>query len=86
MLVLGTQLEWERSLYTFYTKLTINQGPPLTIDVTPDSQVWLSIGYLVVIVASFPLLSSLAHFIIIFVKNKHYNENLKKGMNSYRWY
>ncbi len=86
MLVLGTQLEWERSLYTFYTKFTINQGPPLTIDVIPDPQVWITIGYLGVIVASFPLLSSLAHFIIAFVKNQQYNENLKKGMNPYRWY
>ena len=86
MLVLGTQLEWERTLYTFYTKLTINQGPPLTIDVTPDPQVLVTIGYLGVIVASFPLISSLAHFIIAFVRNNQYNENLKKGMNPYRWY
>ena len=86
MLVLGTQLEWERSLYTFYTKLTINQGPPFSINVTPDPQVLITIGYIGVIVASFPLLSALAHFIIAFIKNKKYNENLKKGMNPYRWY
>jgi len=86
MLVLGTQLEWERSLYTFYTKLTINQGPPLSIDVTPDPQVLVTIGYIGVIVASFPLLSALAHFIIAFIKNNKYNESLKKGMNPYRWY
>jgi len=86
MLVLGTQLEWERSLYTFYTKFTIIQGPPFRIDVTPDPQVLVTIGYLGVIVASFPLLSALAHFIIAFIKNNKYNENLKKGMNPYRWY
>ena len=86
MLVLGTQLEWERSLYTFYTKFTIIQGPPFRIDVTPDPQVLVTIGYLGVIVASFPLLSALAHFIIAFIKNDKYNENLKKGMNPYRWY
>ncbi|MDH5449217.1 MAG: heliorhodopsin HeR, partial [Candidatus Bathyarchaeota archaeon] len=86
MLVLGTQLEWERSLYTFYTKFTIIEGPPFRIDVTPDPQVLVTIGYLGVIVASFPLLSALAHFIIAFIKNDKYNENLKKGMNPYRWY
>jgi len=86
MLGLGTQLEWERSLYTFYTKFTIIQGPPFRIDVTPDPQILVTIGYLGVIVASFPLLSALAHFIIAFIKNDKYNENLKKGMNPYRWY
>jgi len=86
MLVLGTQLEWERSIYTFYPKLTIIEGPPFRIDITPDPQVLLTIGYLGIIVASFPLISALAHFAIAFVKNKQYNENLKKGMNPYRWY
>ncbi len=86
MLGLGTQLEWERSIYTFYTKFTIIQGPPFRIEVTPDPQVLFTIGYLGIIVASFPLLSSLAHFMIAFVKNKQYNDNLKKGMNPYRWY
>jgi len=86
MLVLGTQLEWERSLYTFYTKLTIIEGPPFQINVTPDPQVLVTIGYIGVIVASFPLLSAFAHFIIAFIKNNKYNENLKKGMNPYRWF
>jgi hypothetical protein len=86
MLGLGTLLEWERTLYTFYTKLTIDQGPPLTITVTPDPQPLITIGYIGVIVASFPLMSAIAHFAISFVKNKKYNENLKKGMNPYRWY
>jgi len=86
MLALGTQLEWERSIYTFYPKLTIIQGPPFRIDVNPDPQVLVTIGYLGVIVASFPLISALAHFTIAFVKNKQYNDNLKKGMNPYRWY
>ncbi len=86
MLILGTQLEWERSLYTFYTKFTIIEGPPFQIDVNPDPQVLFTIGYLGIIVASFPLISALAHFTIAFIKNKQYNENLKKGMNPYRWY
>ena len=75
MLVLGTQLEWERSIYTFYTKFTINPGPPFRIDVTPDPQILFTLGFLWIIVASFPLLSSLAHFIIAFGKNKQYNDS-----------
>jgi hypothetical protein len=86
MLVLGTQLEWERSVYTFYPKFTIIEGPPFLIEINPDPQVLLTIGYLGVIVASFPLISALAHFVIAFAKNEQYNENLKKGMNPYRWY
>ena len=86
MLTLGTQLVWERPIYTFYPKFTIIQGPPFSIDVNPDPQIFFTLGYLGVIVASFPLLSALAHFTIAFIKNKQYNENLKKGMNPYRWY
>jgi len=86
MLSLGTLLEWERNLYTFYTKLTIIEGPPFQINVTPDPQLLTTIGYIGVLVASFPLISAFAHFIIAFVKNKQYTENLKKGMNPYRWY
>jgi hypothetical protein len=84
MLVLGTQLEWERPIYTFYPKFTITEELPFQIN--PDPQVLLTLGYLGVIVASFPLISALAHFVIAFVKNNEYNENLKKGMNPYRWY
>jgi hypothetical protein len=84
MLALGTLLTWEREIYTFYLKLDITSGPPFNI--APDPQVFFTLSYLGVIVASFPLLSALAHFLIAFPKNKDYNENLKKGMNPYRWY
>ena len=86
MLGLGTLLEWERPIYTFYPKFTIIEGPPVQIEINPDPQVLLTLGYLGVIVASFPLISALAHFVIAFVKNNEYNANLKKGMNPYRWY
>jgi len=82
MLALGTLISWERSIYTFYLKFDI--GPPIAV--APNPQVWFTLGYIGVIVASFPLLSALAHFLIAFPKNKEYNENLKKGMNPYRWY
>jgi hypothetical protein len=86
MLSLGTLLTWERSIYTFYLKFTITPGTPPSFDIAPNPQIAFTLGYIGVIVASFPLLSSLAHFLIAFPKNKAYNENLKKGMNPYRWY
>jgi len=84
MLSLGTLISWEREIYTFYLKLEITGGPPFLV--APDPQVFFTLTYLGVIVASFPLLSALAHFLIALPKNKDYNENLKKGMNPYRWY
>jgi hypothetical protein len=86
MLSLGTLLKWDRAIYTFYLKLNIITGPPLKIEVGPNPQIFFTATYLGVMVASFPLISALAHFMIAFVKNKDYVENLKKGMNPYRWY
>jgi hypothetical protein len=91
MLVLGLQLDWSRDIYTVYTALnaTISEtgafvvgNPPIFI----NPQVLVTVTYLGAILASFPLMSSLAHFVIAYPKNKKYNENLKKGMNPYRWY
>jgi hypothetical protein len=86
MLSLGGLLEWERSIYTFYLKLNIITGPPLQIEVMPNPQILFTVGYLGMIVASFPLISAIAHFTIAYPGNESYNENLKKGMNPYRWY
>jgi hypothetical protein len=87
MLVLGLQLEWSRDIYTFYMKLEIiNTGSTPIFNAVPDPQILFNIGYLGAILASFLLISALAHFMIAFVKNKSYNENLQKGMNPYRWY
>ena len=86
MLILGSLINWERGIYTFYPKLNIVVGPPFRIDIVPDPQILVTIGYLGVIVASFPLISAIAHFSIAFLANDKYNEHLKKGMNPYRWY
>jgi hypothetical protein len=86
MLALGTLLQWERNIYTFYLDVKVIQGPPLTLEVMPNPQIWFTISYLGVIVASFPLISAIAHFAISYGVNEKYNENLKKGMNPYRWY
>jgi hypothetical protein len=81
MLAVGLQLEWSRDIYTFYMKLDI-----ANFNAVPDPQIFFSIGYLGAILASFPLISALAHFIIAYPKNKSYNNNLTNGMNPYRWY
>jgi len=87
MLVLGLQLEWSRDIYTFYMKLNIvNTGQVPIFNTVPDPQVFFTIGYLGAVLASFPLISAIAHFVIAYPKNKSYNEHLKNGMNPYRWY
>jgi hypothetical protein len=84
--LLGSLLEWERDIYTFYLKLNIVVGPPLQIEVVPNPQILVTVGYLGAMVASFPLISAIAHFSISYIVNKRYNEHLKTGMNPYRWY
>ncbi len=82
MLSLGSLLNWERSIYTFYLKIVTVPR----FEVVPDPQVFFTLSYLGVVVASFPLLSAFAHFMIAYPKNEKYVENLKKGINPYRWY
>ena len=82
MLALGLLLEWSRDIYTFYLDIDITP----VIQVVPRPQIVFTISYLGVILAAFPLLSAFAHFAIAFPKNTPYNDNLKKGMNPYRWY
>jgi len=77
MLILGFLIEWTRDVYTFY---------PLIFDGVPNPQILFTVSGLGAILASFPLISAIAHFVIAYPKNDSYNENLKKGMNPYRWY
>jgi len=86
MLLLGFLLKWERNIYTFYEKINIISTNPPKFEVVPDPQVFFTVGNLGVIIASFPLISAIAHFSIAYLVNNKYNENLKKGMNPYRWY
>lgn len=86
MLALGFVLKWSRDIYTFYLKLGIAPSNPPRFTAVPNPQIFLTINNLGVLLASFPLISAVAHFIIAFPRNKSYNENLKKGMNPYRWY
>jgi len=87
MLSLGLLLTWTQDIYTFYLRFReISPGPPPMFEVAPEAQILFTIGFLGVILASFPLISAIAHFVIAYPKNERYNEYLKKGMNPYRWY
>ena len=86
MIALGLWLTWTQDIYTFYLKFKIISLSPPAFQIAPDPTVAFTVGYLGVILASFLLISAIAHFTIAFVKTKNYNENLKKGMNPYRWY
>jgi hypothetical protein len=86
MVALGLSKAYNLNIYTFYLKFNILNTNPFTIQIGPDPKILLTIGYIGVVAALFPLMSATAHFIIAFVKNKTYNDNLKKGMNPYRWY
>lgn len=80
MLTLGLLLKWPIQVFTSYLKVA---GPPPWL---PSSQPLFTFNNLGVILASFPLISAVAHFTIAFPKNGSYNKNLKNGMNPYRWY
>jgi len=84
MLLLGLLLEFTRNVYTFY--LDINIISPTVFEVKPNPQILFTVEYLGAILASFLLISAVAHFSIAYPANRSYNENLKKGMNPYRWY
>jgi hypothetical protein len=86
MVALGLSKAYNLEIYTFYLKFNIISRNPFNIQIGPDPKILLTIGYIGVAAALFPLMSATAHFTIAFVKNKTYNDNLKKGMNPYRWY
>jgi len=86
MLALGLLLDWSRDIYTFYLDIDIISISPPVFEVIPKPQIVFTVSYLGAILASFPLISAIAHFAIAYPRNKSYNENLKKGMNPYRWY
>ncbi len=87
MLALGLLLDWTKDIYTFYVKFDIiSVGPPPIFEVGPDPQVLFTVSLLGVILASFPLMSAIAHFTVAFPRAQRYEGFLKRGMNPYRWY
>ena len=86
MVALGLMLDWKQELYTFYLKFKIISLAPPSFQILPDPQVAFTVTNLGVILSSFLFISAIALLAIAFIKNKSYVENLKKGMNPYRWY
>jgi hypothetical protein len=81
-------LTWPKGtdIYTFYLQFQHVTPTSPAIFGFPSPQVIFTVDYLGVVLAAFPLISAFAHFMIAFPKNQQYNENLKKGINPYRWY
>jgi hypothetical protein len=88
ILALTFLLSWPKGtdIYTFYLKFSVVGAANPVFLAVPDPQVVFTITHLGVLLAAFPLISAVAHFIIAYPKNGAYNENLKKGINPYRWY
>ncbi|MGD9381953.1 MAG: heliorhodopsin HeR [Candidatus Thorarchaeota archaeon] len=86
MLFLGLTLEWSQDVYTIYLDFEIVSLDPFEFLVQPTPVVLFTLTNIGVILASFPLMSALAHFLIAYPLNERYVANLEKGMNPYRWY
>jgi hypothetical protein len=86
MLFLGLNLEWEQDIYTIYLDFEVVSIDPFEFLVQPTPVVLFTLSYIGVILASFPLMSAFAHFLIAYPLNEKYIANLEKGMNPYRWY
>jgi hypothetical protein len=81
-------LTWPKGtdIYTFYLQFAHVSSTNPAFFGSPNPQVLFTVIHLGLLLAAFPLISAFAHFMIAYPKNKTYNENLKKGMNPYRWY
>jgi len=88
MLVATFALTWPKGtdLYTFYLNFQHVAPTSPAFFGYPNPQVIFSVNHLGALLAVFPLISALDHFLVAFPRNRNYIENLKKGMNPYRWY
>jgi len=62
MLALGLLLDWSRDIYTFYLDIDIISISPPVFEVIPKPQIVFTFSFLGAILASFPLISALAHY------------------------
>lgn len=84
MLVLGIALlEFERDLYTFYINASII-GEEITFYIDPE--IIFTLADVGPLIASFLLLSAIAHFLIAYPLRESYENNLKKHSNPLRWF
>ncbi len=83
MFLLGflPQLAFSTDIYTFYLEFQL-----LPLQISPNPEVLFTFRALGAFVASFILLSAVAHLLIAYPLNKSYIRNLKKGINKIRWF
>jgi hypothetical protein len=65
MLTVGAILEFSRDVYTFYLDFQL-VTPPATFEILPNPQVLFTFSYVGAVLASFLLMSALAHFLIAY--------------------
>jgi len=65
MLSLGLLLEFSRNVYTFYLDIQIISTEPRLFEVIPNPQIFFTFEHLGAILASFLLISAIAHLMKI---------------------
>ena len=84
MLFLGflPALAYTTEIYTFYLEFQILP----VIDIYPNPEILITLSAVGAFVASFLLMSAIAHLLIAYPLNKSYIRNLKRGINKVRWF
>jgi hypothetical protein len=84
MIAIGSQLDFSRDIFTFYLKFErTSQGD---FNISPNPEADFTFDFVGIWVASFLLLSAVAHFLIAGPLFNFYVENLKKRFNPIRWF
>lgn len=85
MILIGSNLDFSRDIYTFYLKFERIMGNGESFNIAPNPEIMFTFDFVGIWVASFLLLSSIAHFLIAGPLYGFYVENLKKKFNPIRW-
>lgn len=74
--------DFQAPIWTNYLKAVTLPGGGVILQTDPQQVGNLPFG---ILVAVFLLLSAVAHFVIVTVGNRKYNEDIVKGINRFRW-
>ncbi|MHA2098487.1 MAG: heliorhodopsin HeR [Candidatus Kariarchaeaceae archaeon] len=85
MIIIGSNLEFSREVYTFYLKFETENGSQDNFNIFPNVEKFFTFDFVGIWVASFLLLSSIAHFLIAGPLYDFYVKNLEKQFNPIRW-